>query len=381
MKLPKYALPALSLLTLAVLVRAEVVERVIVRVNGDIVSQSEFVARQASAVQAARVTPDRVEAFLRENNAKILQQAIDELLLVQRATELGYRIPPQYVNELVDSIMKENNIASENELVQQLRREGMTLSELKRNIERNVLRQQVLQRELNAKLALTEADTRLEYEAKKAEYSQPAFVHLQEIVLPADAPNAQAQALELVRRARAGEDFAELAKAHSTAASRASGGDLGRLNRGDLPPELEKAAFALAVSAVSDPLPTPRGLLILRSVEKSEASFTPFEEVKEAIHKRLAQERMASQYEVYMEGLRKSALIDLRVREVPLSVTVAPSSLLEPPGADAAPAPVAKPTAPDAEFNVSPQAAPERVAPPAVPAPTRPTPAPTPPSL
>src|SRR3990172_991726 len=267
MKLPKHALPAFSVLAFAVLVRAEVVERVIVRVNGDIVSQSEFVARQASAVQAARVTPDRVEAFLRENNAKILQQAIDELLLVQRATELGYRIPPQYVNELVDSIMKENNIASEDELVQQLRREGMTLSELKRNIERNVLRQQVLQRELNAKLALTEADARAEYEAKKAEYGQPAFAHLQEIVLPADTPNAQAQALELVKRARAGEDFAELAKAHSTAASRASGGDLGRLNRGDLPPELEKAAFALAVSAVSDPIPTPRGLLILRSVE------------------------------------------------------------------------------------------------------------------
>lgn len=378
MKLPRYALPALSLLTAAVLARAEVVERVIVRVNGDIVSQSEFVARQAAAVQAARIAPEGVEAFLRENNAKILQQAIDELLLVQRAAELGYRVPPQYVNELVDSIKKENNIASEEELIQQLRREGMTLSELKRNIERNVLRQQVLQRELQSKQALTEADARADYEARKAEHSRPAFVHLQEIVLAPETPTAQARARELVKRARAGEDFAELAKAHSAAASRASGGDLGRLNRGDLPPELEKAAFALAAAAVSDPIPTSRGLLILRCVERSEASFTPFEEVKEAILKRMAQERMASQYEAYMEGLRKSALIDLRVREVPLNVTVAPSSLLEPPAATP-PAPVAKPTAPDSEFRVTPQAAPQRVAPPAAPGPVRPTPAPTPP--
>lgn len=337
MKLPRYALPALSLLT-AVLVRAEVVERVIVRVNGDIVSQSEFVARQAAAVQAARIAPDRVEAFLRENNAKILQQAIDELLLVQRAAELGYKIPPQYVNELVESIKKENNIASEEELIQQLRREGMTLSELKRNIERNVLRQQVLQREVQSKLALTEADARADYEAKKAEYSRPAYVHLQEIVIAPEAPNAQALALELAKRARAGEDFAELAKAHSVAASRASGGDLGRLNRGDLPPELEKTAFALAAAAVSDPMPSSRGLLILRCLEKSEASFAPFEEVKDAILKRLAQDRMASQYEAYLEELRKSALIDLRVREVPLQVTVAPSSLLEPPPPEAPPA-------------------------------------------
>jgi parvulin-like peptidyl-prolyl isomerase len=376
MKLPRYALPALSLLTAAILARAEVVERVIVRVNGDIVSQSEFVARQAAAVQAARIAPEGVEAFLRENNAKILQQAIDELLLVQRAAELGYRVPPQYVNELVDSIKKENNIASEEELIQQLRREGMTLSELKRNIERNVLRQQVLQRELQSKQALTEADARADYEAKKAEHSRPAYVHLQEIVIAPETPTAQAQ--ELVKRARAGEDFAELAKAHSAAASRASGGDLGRLNRGDLPPELEKTAFALAAAGVSDPIPTSRGLLILRCVERSEASFTPFEEVKEAILKRMAQERMASQYEAYMEGLRKSALIDLRVREVPLNVTVAPSSLLEPPAATP-PAPVAKPTAPDSEFRVTPQAAPQRVAPPAAPGPVRPTPAPTPP--
>ncbi len=377
MKLPKRTLPAFSLLTLTVLAQAEVLERVIVRVNGDIVTQSEFVARQASAVQAARVGPDRVEAFLRENNAKILQQAIDELLLVQRATELGYRIPAPYVSELVDSIMKENNIASEEELVNQLRREGMTLAELKRNIERNVLRQQVLQRELQSKVAVTEADARAEYEAKKGEYAQPAFVHLQEIVISPPAPNAEALALDLVKRARAGEDFAELARAHSTAASRASGGDLGRLNRGDLPPDLEKAAFALAASAVSDPIPTSRGLLILRSVEKNESAFTPFDEVKEAILRRLAQERMASQYDAYMEGLRKSALIDLRVREVPLTVTVAPSSLLEPPSPDAPPPAVAKPTAPDAEFSVSPQLAPERVAAPA-PGPTTPSPSPTP---
>ena len=381
MKLPKNVLSALSLLAVAVLVRAEVVERVIVRVNGDIVTQSEFVARQAAAVQAARIAPDRVEAFLRENNAKILQEAIDELLLVQRAAELGYKITPQYLNDVVENIKKENNIASDEDLLQQLRREGMTLSELKRNIERNILRQQVVQRELQSKLNLTEADARLEYEAKKADYSRPPYVHLQEIAVASGAPGSQAQAVELVKRARAGEDFAELAKAHSLAASRASGGDLGRLNRGDLPPELEKAVFVLAPGAVSDPIASPRGLLIFRCVEKSEGSFTPFEEVKEAILKRLTQGRMSSQYEAYMEGLRQAASrgIELRVREVPLSVTVAPSSLLEPPAPDTPPAAVVKPTAADEEFSVTPQAAPQRVAPPAAPGPAKPTPSPTPP--
>ena len=66
-------------------------ERVIAKVNGEIVTLSDFQARQVAAAQAARVEPDQVEKFLRENNAKILQDAVDDLLLVQRAAELGLR--------------------------------------------------------------------------------------------------------------------------------------------------------------------------------------------------------------------------------------------------------------------------------------------------
>jgi len=95
------ALLALLLAVLAAGAPAEVIERVVVRVNGAVVTQSEFQARQVAAVQAARVPPERIEQFLRENNAKILQEAIDDLLLVQRADEIGVRLSPAYINEVV----------------------------------------------------------------------------------------------------------------------------------------------------------------------------------------------------------------------------------------------------------------------------------------
>ena len=106
--------------------RAEIIERVVAKVNGDIVTQSEFEARQVAAVQAARIAPDQVEPYLRENNARILQEAVDDLLLVQRAAELGIRLRPDYLNEVIEGIKKENNIASDEELRRQLRREGMS---------------------------------------------------------------------------------------------------------------------------------------------------------------------------------------------------------------------------------------------------------------
>ena len=81
MKPLKPLLLSLSLAsTLGALARADLVERVIVRVNGDIVTQSEFEARQVAAVQQARVGAGEVERYLRENNARILQEAIQNVI-------------------------------------------------------------------------------------------------------------------------------------------------------------------------------------------------------------------------------------------------------------------------------------------------------------
>src|SRR5919108_1572543 len=228
MKPSSYALVLISSLALAAVAPAEVLERVVVRVNGDIVTQSEFQARQVAAVQGARVPSDKIEQFLRENNARILQEAIDDLLLVQRAGDLGVRMSPAHIKEVIESIKKENNIPSDEELSAQLRREGMSLDDLKRNIERSILTREVLRRELESKMTVTEADARADYEARKTDYVRQPTVHLQEVVVPAAAGVAAAQ--DLARRARSGEDFAELARQHSTGPTRESGGDLGRVS-------------------------------------------------------------------------------------------------------------------------------------------------------
>jgi parvulin-like peptidyl-prolyl isomerase len=392
MKPLKPILLTLSLpLALGALARADLVERVIVRVNGDIVTQSEFEARQVAAVQQARIGAGEVERYLRENNARILQEAIDELLLVQRGGELGYKVPAAYLNEVIEGIKKENNIASDDDLRDQLRREGMSLDDLRRNIERSVLRRQVLQRELESKMTVSEADARADYDARVSDYTREPSVTLQEIFVKGDGPEARAKAAALAARAKGGEDFAAVAREASDGGTAKSGGDLGTLAKSDLSPELQKIAFGLAPGAVSDPVLQGGGYRLLKVVEKKDGSVVPFAEAKDEIVKRLQQQRMASAYDEYVAGLRKGALIDLKVREVPLSIDVPVNPGLEaptlgkvPPDASAAPAPAApapaatSPAAEDVdEFTTSPQARPERVAPPALPG--QPSPAPTPP--
>jgi peptidyl-prolyl cis-trans isomerase SurA len=363
-----------SLALLAASSGAEVVERVVARVNGDIVTLSDFEARQIADVQAARVPPERIETYLRENNRRILQDAIDEVLILQRGEELGIRLRPEYVQEVIEGIKKENNISDDGEMRRQLRREGMTLEGLKRNIERSIVRRQVLQRELEGRTVVTDGEARADYEARKAEYTRSPAVELQEILV-----KDEALARDLVAQARQGGDFPALARQHSVAPSKSGGGDLGRLNKGEMNAQLEAAAFALAPGGVSDPLRTDQGWRIIKVITKAEGSVVPFEEAKADIIKRLGQERANKAYETYVERLRKDNLPGTKVvvSEVPLQLSVPTST--DAPGAPATPSLVPAPVlgADPSEFGVTPQARPERVVPPAVPG-AAPSPAPSP---
>src|SRR5262245_45871430 len=367
-----------SLLAIALSSPAEVLERVIVAVNGDIVTQSEFEQRQVAAVQGARIPPSEIERYLRDNNARILQEAIDDLLIVQRGAELGYKVPSTYLDEVIAGIKKDNNIASDADLQEQLRKEGMTLLDLRRNIERQVLRRQVLSRELEGRMSVSEADAKAYYEKNKAQYERPPSVTLREIVVSGEDEATRVRAEDLVRRARGGEDFADLARSSSSAGSATRGGELGQVSRNDLAPDLARLVFGLPAGGITDAIAVEKGFRILKVEERSDGGLAAFEQVKGEITRKLTQDKAATEYQTYIEGLRKPALISLKVREVPLQVTVPQGSLLEAPTApDLGATPAAAAPAPsDQEFTTSPQDRPERVAPP--PAAGAPAPAPPP---
>src|SRR5262245_16953075 len=319
---PRSLLAAIpSLLVLAPAARAEIVERVVAKVNGDIITLSEFEARQVAAVQGARIGPSEVEAYLRANNARSLQDSIDEILVAQRGYDLGVRVKPEYIQEVIDGIKKENNFESDQVLQEQLRREGMTLEDLKRSIERSVLRRQAVNREVESRVTVSEAEARADYESRRAEYDRPPSVRLQELVLSGTEEETADRVKEIREKLAGGSDFAALARAHSTSPTATSGGDLGWLKRGEMNPDIEKAAFALEPGVLAEDT-VVGGLRLIRLVEKTEGGLVTFDQARAEVTKRLTGERMERAYQAYVEDLRKNALIDVKVREVPLQVTV-----------------------------------------------------------
>jgi peptidyl-prolyl cis-trans isomerase SurA len=383
--------PLLALSLVVATTQAAIFERIIAKVNGDIVTLSDYENRQLAAVQASGVPNEKVADFLRQNGDRILQETIDEMLVYQKGEELGIadRVTSEYLDSVVKDIKQQNNIDSDETFRAQLAREGMTLEGLRRNIKRSIVRQQVVRLQIETKITIAEEEVRKDYERRRGDYTKPAAVKLQEIVLKLDTPDARAKAEALVGRARAGEDFGALAKEASVAPTRTAGGDLGSVALGELHPDLRKAIANVEPGHITDPITLAGTVRVLKVNERSEARTVPYEEARDDIQKRLRRERTETEYTRFVAGLRKDASIENRVREAPVPIdmnvprepgllrdTNVTAPLPEGGPASGAASGLAAPVLGQDETVVSPQDRPTKVEPGGAPKPTA-TPAPT----
>ena len=125
--------------------RAEIIEQVLVKVNGDIITKGDFermqvdFLRQRQDLQNVSADSPELKKAVAESTPQIILSAIDELLLVQRGRELGYVMSDDQFKSILDGIKKDNNIPDEATFQQALKQEGMTLADLRRQLEKNML--------------------------------------------------------------------------------------------------------------------------------------------------------------------------------------------------------------------------------------------------
>src|SRR6185503_18230445 len=190
----------------------------------------------------------------------------DELLLIQRGRELGYVMGDEQFNNILASIKKQNNLEDEQKFQAALKQEGMTLPDLRRNLERNMLVSQVQRAEVNDKISVNEEEARAYYAAHPRDFTTPSELTLRELLIDvptsdcglnvAQDEEAKAKADEIRKRLTAGEPFARLAADFSASSSKANGGLIGPINHDELDPRLQKVLDSVPVGAVTEPLRT-----------------------------------------------------------------------------------------------------------------------------
>jgi peptidyl-prolyl cis-trans isomerase SurA len=311
--------------------RADILEQILVKVNGDIITKTDLEQRQIAALRQRdpnfRPSDDaELRKALTEITPEVIVNAVDELLMIQRGRELGYALGAEQFRNIVDSIKKENKIETEEAFQAALKQEGMTLEDLRKQIERNMLASRVQQVEVAGKIAVSEDEVKQYYDSAKESFTTQPQLTLREITInvPANEKGinvaeddaARAKAEDLRKRAEAGEPFAQLAADASDSASKANGGLVGPINRSDLSPELLKEITPLKVGQVTRVLRTTRGYQIIKLEAATETKVKTMDEARAEIADKVAQQKQRGQLRQYLTHLRGQAIIDWKNEEV-----------------------------------------------------------------
>jgi len=313
-------------------VGAEILEQVLVKINGDIITKSEFEARQVAELRnrpelaTANPASAELQKAVAEITPDLILTAVDELLLVQRGRESGYTLGDQQFAQILENIKTSNNLQDETRFQEALKQEGLTLADLRRNLERQMLVQQVQRVEILDKISITDEEARAYYDAHRLEFTSPAEVTLREILLEVPTSDrgvnvaaddaARERAQELRKRLLSGEPFPRLAGEYSTAASKANGGLIGPLNTGELADSLRDLLAKMEVGDVTEPLRTQRGYQLLKLESRTEAKIRSFDEARGDIGNRIGEQKLRGEREKYLERLRAQATITWRNEEL-----------------------------------------------------------------
>ncbi|WP_291931816.1 peptidylprolyl isomerase [Limnohabitans sp.] len=218
-----------------------------------------------------------------EAKRQALEQLINDKAQIQQARDAGITIDEEALDQAEANVANNNQLTRE-ALRQRLQQDGVALSSFREQLRNQLLLTRVREREVEARIRISDIEVEqfLQEQLKAQAARAPVELNLAMILIavPENSTEEQikpleAQARDVARRARSGENFAELAKSFSQTADRgANGGALG-LRPADRYPELfVQAIAAVPVGGVSEVLRSGAGFHVLKVLERQQAPAT-----------------------------------------------------------------------------------------------------------
>jgi peptidyl-prolyl cis-trans isomerase SurA len=314
-----------------VALRADILEQILVKVNGDIITKTDLETRQVAAL---RQRPDyqqlrdqgALQKALAEVTPRVIVDAVDELILQQRGKELGYTMTDEQFKNIVENIRKENKLEDEAQFEAALKSEGMTMQDLRKSLERQMVVTRVQQAEVLGKISVSDEEAKAFYEKNRATFTTTPTLTLREILVAVpSSPQginaaaddaAKAKAEEIRRRLLAGEPFARLAAELSDSPSKANGGLIGEIKRDEIAPALQQELDPMKPGEISTVLRTQRGYQILKLDDVTATAVKPYDEARTEIGNRIYDEKRRAEFAKYLKKLRSQAIIEWKNDEM-----------------------------------------------------------------
>lgn len=316
----------LVILATASVASAEMVEAIVARVGDRIITRSEYIERLRSELKDIENTapPERIDEIKKQRSQGILDDMISELLIRERADQIGITVSDQEVRQSIERLKDQYGIKSDEDFEQSLEQAGMSRTQMEARLRETLRSNKLFGRELRARAQLTDRELRKRYDREKERYRLPERAKVREIIIlipeDADAPQIEeleARAKRANERALAGEPFESLVAEYSEAPSKEQGGDIGIVSKGELLPALDGGVFSPDATSIVGPIRTRFGFHILSVDERLPSEIPAFDEIKERLREEESEAAFQRDLDAYLENLKNEALVVVHEDQIP----------------------------------------------------------------
>ena len=254
------------------------VDYIVALVNSEPITRNDVLIRQ-KRLQAQWVTQGVVFPTEQELFKRVLEQLIEERVMLQMAKDGGVRISDSQLNEALANMARQNQLASLTELRITYEAEGGDWSNYREEIRGDLIRTQVREREVSARVRVSESDIDLALQDQKSDAKSGQDINLAQILIAlpdgatlTEVAQARARAERVLADARKGADFTKLAEQASDAADKAKGGVMGLRAADRYPTLFVDATKELKLGEVSAIQRSDAGFHILKLLERRSSS-------------------------------------------------------------------------------------------------------------
>ncbi|OGG96289.1 MAG: hypothetical protein A2527_02225 [Candidatus Lambdaproteobacteria bacterium RIFOXYD2_FULL_50_16] len=234
----------------------------------------------------------------------VINRMIEEELILQEASRKGIRVSKEELENAVEEALSPYPNAN---FDRELASKNLSKEQWKDRLMVMLLTTKLIDQEVNRRISISKRELAAYYAIHKNDLKIPFAVKVRNITL---ATESEAKALH--QQIERGGDLLELIRQHSTSPDRVNDGDMGFIEKNEMPPEIESAIFALGPNKkISPPIHSQDGYHIFVWV-KTQQSFKPsLEESKDTIANILVAERQDEAYAAWLERLKENATITI----------------------------------------------------------------------
>ena len=296
--------------------RAEVLDKIVVIVNDDVITQSEVdkillpLYEQYRNLYGASELAEKIGAARRG----VIERLISDRILLGEAKKRKIEVGDAEIEAKVRELR--NRFSSEEEFKAAMIQEGLRLNELEKRFRERLTIEKFVNSAVMGKISVSPTEILEYYKSHKPEFKNPLKVKLKAILIKISEDRPRDEALKVAQKAlyrlKEGGDFGLLAKQYSDGPYSDKGGDMAWVEKGQLIARMDALVFDMQVGEISGILETELGFHLFRVEDRVEESEKSFAEEKEEIEQFLISGKRQVKLGQLVAGLKENAYIAFR---------------------------------------------------------------------